>query len=138
TPRQENRTMSRAVAKMPTSKIAGYPIVGKISVGGQGIVYKARDPQTDGDVAIKVLSDQMANDQVLRLRFAQECQVARRLQHPNIVRVLDFGLDGAKPFLVMEYVKGESLGERLEHEKRLPEREALLLITQIGQALHWA
>jgi serine/threonine protein kinase len=72
------------------------------------------------------------------MRFAQECQVTRKLNHPNIVRVLDFGLDGNKPFLVMEYVPGENLGERLERTGRLPEAEAVHLISQVGEALHWA
>ncbi len=130
--------MSRAVAEDSPAKIACYPILGRISFGGQGTVYQARDPHTGGDIAIKVLSEQMANDPVLRLRFAQECQVTRALRHPHIVRVLDFGLDGNKPYLVMEYVEGESLGQRLDREGRLSEHEAVALIGQIGEALQWA
>src|SRR5688572_20042479 len=127
--------MPHAVAKDSLGKIASYPIVGRLSVGGQGTVYKARDPLTGGDLAIKVLSEQMVKDPVLRLRFAQECQVTRGLRHPHIVRVLDFGLDGNKPYLVMEFVEGESLAERLDRDGRLTEREAVKVVTQIGEAL---
>jgi serine/threonine protein kinase len=71
------------------------------------------------------------------MRFAQECQVARSLNHPNIARVVDFGLDGSKPFLAMEYVKGESLADRIDRVGALPEEEAVSIATQIGKALHW-
>lgn len=130
--------MSQLAEKTGSAKIAGYSILKKISVGSQGAVYKGRDPQTGKDVAVKVLSERMVNDPVLRLRFAQECQVARRLQHSNIVRVIDYGLDGEKPYLVMEFLEGESLGECLDRERRLGEQEAVAIISQIGQALHAA
>lgn len=130
--------MTRAVAKAPVASIAGYEIVERISARRQGAVYRARDPHTGEDVAIKVLSEQLTNDPVLRLRFAQECQIASRLRHPNIVYVREYGLEGAKPYLVMEYVRGESLADRLDREGRLPEAEAVAIITQIGQALHAA
>jgi serine/threonine-protein kinase len=86
----------------------------KIGKGGMGTVYKGQNMQPGQFVAIKVLAGGVAANEVLRLRFAQECQIARQLDHPHIVRVLDFGLDGNKPFLVMEYVDGESLGQQLE------------------------
>src|SRR5205807_10319012 len=58
--------------------------------------------------------------------------------HPHSVRVLDYGLDSDKPFLVMEFVGGGSLGDRLERQGRLPEAEAVQIISQAGQALQWA
>jgi serine/threonine protein kinase len=130
--------MPRAVAKDFPEKIASYPILGRISHSGQGSVYRGQDPCTGNTIAIKVLSEQMSNDPVLRLRFAQECQVTRRLRHPHIVRVLDFGLDGDKPYLVMEYIKGETLAQLLEREGPLAEAKAVALISQIGEALQWA
>jgi serine/threonine protein kinase len=130
--------MSRIASEVCLTRIGDYEILNKIGHGGMGAVYKGLDPQTGQVVAIKVIRGEVAADPVLRLRFAQECQVTRKLVHPHIVRVLDFGLAGSTPFLVMEYVDGESLGERLEREGRLPEAEAVRLITQVGQALHWA
>jgi serine/threonine protein kinase len=125
-------------ASQLTIRIGGYRILEKIGKGGMGTVYKGQDPTTGRIVAVKVVGGEVAADPVLRMRFAQECQIARKLDHPHAVQVLDFGLDGTKPYLVMEYVDGESLGERLEREGRLPEAEAVRLIGQVGQALAWA
>ncbi|MCI0682054.1 MAG: protein kinase [Gemmataceae bacterium] len=126
--------MTRAVVS-DLGRIASYALVKRLSVSGQGTVYKAVDPLTGGDLAIKVLSEQMVKDPVQRMRFAQECQITRGLRHPHIVRVLDFGLDGNKPYLVMEYVQGESLADRVDRAGPLTEDEAVKVITQIGQAL---
>jgi serine/threonine protein kinase len=131
-------TSRRIASQVSQTTIGGYPILEKIGKGGMGTVYKGQNLQPGQFVAIKVLAGGVAANEVLRLRFAQECQIARQLDHPHIVRVLDFGLDGNKPFLVMEYVDGESLGQRLEREGKLPEAEAVRLIAQVGQALDWA
>ncbi|MCI0738088.1 MAG: serine/threonine protein kinase [Gemmataceae bacterium] len=119
-------------------KIGKYRIIERIGKGGQATVYKGKNPQNEEFVAVKVLPGALASDSVQSLRFAQEAKVTRRLNHPHIVRVLDFGLDGAKPFLVMEFVDGESLGQKLDREGRLSEAEAVQIIVQAGEALHWA
>jgi serine/threonine protein kinase len=134
--------MSSAVAKAVQTSVArttigGYRVFEKIGKGATGTVFKALDPATGDIVAIKLLASELVNNE-WRMRFAQECQVARMLHHPHIVRVLDFGLDGSKAYLVMEYVDGASLGQRLEDGGRLSEEEAVRLIRQVGQALHWA
>jgi serine/threonine protein kinase len=129
--------MTRAVVRDSPAKIAHYTISGRISHGGQGSVYKGCDPYTGDAIAIKVLSEQMANDPVLRMRFAQECQITRRLRHPHLIRVLDYGLDGSKPFLVMEYIKGETLGQLVASDGPLAPSRAVALITQVGKALQW-
>jgi serine/threonine protein kinase len=123
---------------MSVTKIGAYPVLEKVGRGGQGQVYKGLDPATGQILAIKVLPREATADPVLGLRFAQECQVTRKLDHPHIVRVFDFGLDGSRPYLVMEYIEGESLGERLRREGSLPEAEAVRVIAQVGEALHWA
>ena len=64
----------------------------------------------------------MAANPVLLKRFEQEFRAANRLDHPNIVRALDFGDTGSSPYLVMEFVEGESLGQKLEREGRCPRR----------------
>jgi serine/threonine protein kinase len=115
--------------------IGGYQIHSVLGKGASSTVYLGRIPTSGQEVAIKVVP---VNDPKLRTRFAKECQVARRLNHPNVVRVLDFGLDGYTPFLVMEYLGGGSLGDRLERQGRLREAEAVEIITQAGAALHWA
>jgi eukaryotic-like serine/threonine-protein kinase len=130
--------MKRAASEVSLARVGGYPIVELINAGGMGTVYKGLDPVTEKTVAVKVIPEEVTADPVLRMRFAQECQVARSLKHPHCVQVLDFGLDGSTPFMVMEYVDGESVGQRLQREGRLPEAEAVRLITQAGQALHHA
>src|SRR5205823_4887391 len=100
--------------------------------------YKGRDPSTQTIVAIKVMPAGVMADPELRARFAKECQIARKLDHPNIVRVLDFGLDGERPYMVMEHVDGEPASQRLEREGRLSEADAVRITVQAGQALHYA
>src|SRR5580704_8747351 len=130
--------MTQITSVVSQTKIGDYCLLEKIGESGRGLVWTALDSLSGKTVAIKVIPESVVADEVLRMRFAQECQVARKLNHPHIVRVLDFGLDGSKPYLVMEHVAGESLGQRLEREGRVPEAEAVRLIVQIGQALHWA
>src|SRR6266446_8037064 len=134
---QEPRGLSMSKVLSPSSQtIGGYQILEKIAKGSTGTVFKASDPRTGAVVAVKVIPQEVVANEILRLRFAQECQVTRQLVHPHIVRVLDFGLDGLKAYMVMEYVDGESVGDRLEREGRLPQAEALRLIREAGQALH--
>src|SRR2546423_15420951 len=99
--------MERISSQVSQTQIGGYQILEKIGKGGMGTVYKAQDPVSGEVVAIKVVTGEVAADPVMRMRFAQECQADRKMDHPNSVQVLDFGLDGSKPFLVMEYVDRE-------------------------------
>ena len=89
-------------------------------------------------VAIKLVSPQMASNPVFLQRFEKEYNAARSLDHPNVIRALDYGTAGGLPYLVMEYVEGESLGQRLGREGRLPEAEAIRLVGQVAQALQKA
>jgi serine/threonine protein kinase len=130
--------MSNIVSRVSRAVIGNYQILKVIGSGSMSTVYQAQDPFTGALVAVKVISGTVVNHPVLRMRFAKECQVARRLDHPHLVRVLDFGLDGNKPYLVMEHVSGGSLGDRLKKQGRLAEDEAVAIITQTASALQWA
>src|SRR5262249_9926523 len=130
--------MSRIASRVTLAKIGKYFIEEKIGQGGMGTVYRGRDPSTDATVAIKVMPAGVMAEPLLRARFAKECQIARKLNHPNIVRVLDFGLDGTRPFMVMEHVDGEPVAERLQRDGRLHEAEAIRIIVQAGKGLHYA
>src|SRR5262245_17706740 len=103
-----------------------------------GAVYKARHKGTGEIVAIKVLPPSTARNPVLLKRFEQEYKIAALLNHPHIVRAIDFCGLAASPFLVMEYVDGESLGAKIERDGPMPEEAAILLITQVCQGLHRA
>jgi serine/threonine protein kinase len=118
--------------------IGPYVLVEKIAEGGMGTVYRGRAP-TGETVAVKVVSPKLLSaSPVLVKRFEQEYHAAKTLDHPHIVKALDFGRDGDTPFLVMEFVDGESLGQKLERERKLPERDAVALIAQIAKGLHKA
>jgi serine/threonine protein kinase len=118
--------------------IGNYDLLEKIADGGMGSVYKGRHRQTGQIVAIKVVAAHMAGNEVLLKRFEQEYNAARQLDHPNIVRALEFGDTGSRQFMVMEFVDGASLGRKIEREGRIPERDAIKIIGQIAQALHRA
>ena len=97
---------------LDTAKSVGnYDLLEKIAEGGMGAVYRARHRPSGQIVAIKIMPSHMAGNSVLVKRFEQEFNAASRLDHPNIVRALDFGQADGVPFLVMEFVEGESLGQ---------------------------
>jgi serine/threonine protein kinase len=130
--------MSALSAQLSVTKIGGYEVLAKIGQNSVASIYKGQDPQTGKQVAIKVIATHLTGSPRLRQRFAQECKVASQLDHPNIVRVLDFGMDGSRAYMVMEYIDGGNLADRVEAQGPLPETEAVRLIGQVGRALHWA
>src|SRR5262245_35116269 len=100
---------------------ARYQVRGFIGKGAMARVYLAQDLETNEPVAVKVLNVSFHKDDAARERFMREAKMAAGIQHQNIVRILDTGErgDGA-PYLVMEYLFGESLGDHLRREKKLP------------------
>src|SRR5579871_3671023 len=124
---------------LDTEKSVGsYDLLEKIAEGGMGAIYRGRHRETGQIVAIKIMPPHMAANPTLLSRFEQEFRAASRLDHPNIVRALDYNDSGSTPYLVMEFVDGESLGQRLERDGRMPEGEAIRIIGQVAQALHRA
>lgn len=119
-------------------QIGNYDLVAKIAEGGMGTVYKGRNRQTGDIVAIKIVPPHMTTNTIFIKRFEQEYNAAKALDHPNIVKAIEFGRDGGTPFLVMEFVDGESLGQRLERVHHLEEAEGIKVIGQVAQGLHKA
>ncbi|GIW80662.1 MAG: hypothetical protein KatS3mg105_2469 [Gemmatales bacterium] len=113
-------------------------VLEQIAEGGMSTVYKGRQRETGEIVAVKLFSPEFADQPDLVERFRQEIRVTRQLNHPHLVRGLSYGHYNGIPYLVMEFVDGPTLGDRVELEGPLDEREAALIITQIGQALHAA
>jgi serine/threonine protein kinase len=109
-----------------------------IGEGGAGTVYRAYDRETQDHVAIKVLSARLTDNPTLHRRLVVEFQAASALEHPNIVRALDCQTDGEVSYLVYELVEGGSLGDRIEKCGKVSEEEAIPIITQLTQALHYA
>jgi serine/threonine protein kinase len=130
--------MAVDTSKPTEQAIGNYELLEKIAEGGMGAIFKARHRETGQTVAIKIMPQHTASNQVLLKRFEQEFRAASRLNHPNIIRALDYGDNGSTPYLVMEFVDGESLGQKIERDGKLPEADAIRLIAQVAQGLHRA
>jgi serine/threonine protein kinase len=118
--------------------VGNYELIAKIAEGGMGWVYKGKHRDTGQIVAIKIIPSTMTKNEMLLKRFQNEWQAASSIDHPNIVRALDYCGTGETPFLVMEFVDGESLGQMLDRVQKLPEHDAIRLIAQAAQGLHRA
>ena len=120
-----------------------YEILAELGRGAMGIVYKARDPQIDRLVAVKTVSlwgQEPDEEKEFRLRFMNEAQAAGRLHHSGIVGVFDVGEspENRDPYIVLEYVHGETLNRILAREKKIPLERALKLAEEIADALDYA
>jgi eukaryotic-like serine/threonine-protein kinase len=114
--------------------VSHYRILEKIGAGGMGDVYRAHDERLERDVAFKVLSPGTLSGEAARKRFRKEALALSKLNHPNIATVHDFDTQDGVDFLIMEYVAGETLSERL-HGAALPEAEVLRLGMQLADGL---
>jgi serine/threonine protein kinase len=120
------------------SQLGAYDVVSKIAEGGMGTVYKARDRRTGEVVAVKVISPGTSRNPTVLQRFEREFTAARVLEHPNVVRAIEYCGTGPHPFLVMEFVDGESIGQRVERAGVMSEDEAVRLIGQVCDGLQRA
>src|SRR5512139_3015278 len=96
-----------------TDKFGRYEIKAEIGRGGMATVFHAYDPRFERDVAIKALPREFLHDPQFRTRFEREAKMIALLEHPAIVPVYDFGEEEGQPFIVMRYMAGASLTERL-------------------------
>jgi serine/threonine-protein kinase len=115
-------------------RIGRYEIKAEIGRGGMATVYLAHDPRFRRDVAVKVLPRQYTHDPMFRARFEREAQTIAALEHPAIVPVHDFGEDNGQPFLVMRYMPGGSLAEKLA-KGALPLKQVSHILERIASAL---
>ena len=109
-------------------RIGPYEITGSLGAGGTGEVYRARDTRLDRTVAIEILTADIAAASDLRQRFEREAPTIVSLSHPNICTVHDVGQHEGPDYLVMEYLEGETLEQRLE-ARPLPFHQALQMFT---------
>ncbi|HEY5915032.1 MAG TPA: serine/threonine-protein kinase [Verrucomicrobiae bacterium] len=119
---------------------AAFPqleVLGLIGQGGMGFVYKARQPNLDRFVALKLLWPRLASDPAFAERFNREARVLARLNHPNIVAVYDFGCSGSFFYLLMEYVDGVNMRQAMRSGRFSP-TEAFALVPRICDALQFA
>src|SRR5579864_4541913 len=115
----------------------GFLIKGLVAQGGMGVVYRARRPGSEEDVALKILPPSLAAEEEFRLRFDREARALAGLSHPQIVRLHDYGVDQNLMFLVMEFVEGVSLRQLLR-EGPLPVFRVLAILVELCKALEFA
>src|SRR5271157_3282983 len=125
---------AEAVRISPGSRLGPYEVVSFAGAGGMGEVYKARDTRLHRTVAIKVLPPLAAGDAERRRRFLREARAASALNHPNIVTLYDVVSEDGRDSIVMEYVEGKTLADRIGR-KGLLLRDALHYAIQIADAL---
>ena len=113
------------------TRLGGYQLICKLGKGGMGSVYRAVRLRDDEQVAVKLLARKRSSDKKFLKRFIQEARMLARIQHPHVVRSLEFDKDRGYYFLAMEFVPGETLVDRIEREQTLPERDVL----EIGRAI---
>lgn len=122
--------------------IGPYRILERCGQGGMADVYKGYHPLIDRYVAIKVLRSALASDEEFRRRFQREAAAVAAMRHPNIVQLYDFGQLGERFYMVMEYIEGGTLRDRLqvlpEENRRLPLAEVVAIVRGIAAALDYA
>jgi eukaryotic-like serine/threonine-protein kinase len=132
---------TRSEAELPGvgAIIAGrYRLERVLGQGGMGAVFAGRHVVTGRQVAIKVLRDDPVRNRGAALRMAREARAVGRIQHPNVVAVYDAGLAGARPFIAMELLDGESLEQRIERTGPMSEPEAIRTLQQIARGVEAA
>jgi eukaryotic-like serine/threonine-protein kinase len=132
------RPARRNTRRLPQTLARRYEVVRRVGVGGMADVYLAEDTQLGRQVALKILHPQYAGDASFVERFRREALSAAKLQHPNIVQIYDSGQEGDFNFIVMEYVEGRSLKDRLADEGPLEIAEATRIAAEVLTALAYA
>src|SRR5579863_830196 len=122
------------MAILPGKRLGPFEILSSIGAGGMGEVYRARDTRLDRVVAIKVLPAHLADRADLRERFEREAKTIASLNHPHICTLYDTGHQDEIDFLVMEYLEGETLAQRLQ-KGALPLEQVLQYAIEISDAL---
>jgi eukaryotic-like serine/threonine-protein kinase len=125
----------------PSSSMIGtvlsgrYRLEAKLGSGGMSTVYLGSDQTLDRQVAVKVMHREMSEQADQLERFRQEARAVAKLSHPNVVSVIDAGEDGGYPYIVFEYVEGETLKQRIAREGALDPQEAIAYAIEIARGL---
>lgn len=114
--------------------IGRYEVEKELTHGGMGVIYLARDPYVQRHVVVKVLMYKHVMDEIYRDFFLQEAELIAALEHPCIVPIYDFGWHGQQPYIVMRYMAGGSLEDKMKKEELKP-AEVAHIVSRIGDAL---
>ena len=127
-----------ATQELTGQRLGQYEIQELIGEGGMGVVAKALDLRLQRTVAVKLLHSEYADQEDVLERFAREAMVIAKLRSRHVVSVLDVSTDPKNPYLVLEYLEGESLEDRIFRDGPLPLAEAVKYTRQIAEALEEA
>src|SRR5712691_9918944 len=116
------------------TRLGPYKILAPLGAGGMGEVYKAKDTRLDRTVAVKVLRTQIASSPRVRQRFEREAKTVSQLSHPHICALYDVGREGDTEYLVMEFLEGDTLADRLK-KGPLPLEQTLRYGIEMADAL---
>ncbi len=119
-------------------KIGRYVIEDKLGQGGMGVVYKGYDPLLDRVVAIKLMTSELTRNEKLVKRFLREARISAKLDHPNIIKVYDLGIEGDNYYIVMEYIDGFTLRSYIAERGRIDLKESIDIFVQILSAMDYA
>src|SRR5712691_9793626 len=119
---------------MASQTLGSYRLIDRLGAGGMGEVWRAEDTRLLREVAIKILSERIANDPEWKARFLREARTIAQMNHPNIATIYSIEQEAEKLFIVMELVEGESLGHVLTRGP-LPPPEAVRIIRHVAEAL---
>jgi serine/threonine protein kinase/WD40 repeat protein len=116
-------------------RLGDYRVLELLGQGGMGAVYLAEDCKLGRRVALKTIHPRLASDPIARERFLREARLAAALEHDHIVPIFQVGEDRGVPFIAMPLLKGQSLGSRLEGQRRLPPADAVRIARETAEAL---
>jgi len=115
--------------------IGKYEIVSELGRGGMGVVFKAWEDSLQRFVAIKMLGDQLTDDENLVARFLREARSVADLNHPNVVQVFAVDTHEGRPYFAMEYVEGDSLSELIRTSRKIDPKRAITLVKEVASGL---
>ena len=124
-----------SVLDSPVPRLGRYRLLEKLGEGGQGVVHRAEDPSDGSIVAIKILRTDRVDDPDVLRRFRKEARLMAEANNPYVVNLLEFNEDDGIPYMVLEFVAGESLGHLLAERTRLDENEALSFMAAVARGL---
>jgi predicted Ser/Thr protein kinase len=120
---------------MENTRLGNVRLIRKLGEGGMGAVWLGRHETLDKDVAVKILPPALARDETFAARFIREARSAARLEHPNVIQVLDADADNGVQYIVMQYVEGVDLQKAIKRKGPLPVRDCLSIVKRVAAAL---
>ena len=127
-----------STTEKPEPRVGSYRLMQQLGAGGMSSVFRALHAETGHEVAVKILPRSLAKNPTLLQRFLREAKSAEALEHPNIVSIYDRGVDQGRHYLVLEYVSGGDLHDRVKAHGPLPLPEAIRVIRTVAEGLRYA